>query len=311
MEDVKIQILDKLDLLEELLFEGSRLPFSSSRLVDENETTEVIDEIRELIPKELTQGAKILSSAENYITQAKIKSKHIINEAIKHREELFDKNSIQQEANKRVNEIEEKTKEHCQKMLKEAQLKSISLQKEYEESKIKLDLQINQYKNKLEEESENIKSQLEIEYNQHKRSLSDKHQRNMLEAMNELDNINAEINKLKIETQKDQVSIHNESLKIKQETKVYCELLLSQARNEAKLIQDGANKYTEDSLRDLAVKLQHMSSTVAKGMEEVSKIKNISTSPSRNKPTHYTPLSPIEKAKNKMQTIGNRIKSIH
>ena len=95
MEDVKIEIVEQLDLLEDLLLEGTRIPFSGARLVNENETAEVLDHIRHLIPNEIPKASRILNIAESYIQQSKVKSKKIIDEATEYRDKLLDNSAIQ------------------------------------------------------------------------------------------------------------------------------------------------------------------------------------------------------------------------
>ena len=56
MSETRISSLDLLDQLEEILLDSNRIPFSSARLVDENEAIEILDKIRESIPDELPRN---------------------------------------------------------------------------------------------------------------------------------------------------------------------------------------------------------------------------------------------------------------
>ena len=53
MNDVRFSVLDQLDQLEEVVLEGSRLPFTGGRLVNETDAVELLDAVRDELPKEL------------------------------------------------------------------------------------------------------------------------------------------------------------------------------------------------------------------------------------------------------------------
>ena len=46
MNDVRFTVLDQLDQLEEVVLEGSRLPFTVGRLVNETDAVELLDAVR-------------------------------------------------------------------------------------------------------------------------------------------------------------------------------------------------------------------------------------------------------------------------
>ena len=56
MSDARFTVLDQLDQLEDVLLEGSRLPFTGGRLVNEGDAVEVLDAIREALPKEVERA---------------------------------------------------------------------------------------------------------------------------------------------------------------------------------------------------------------------------------------------------------------
>ena len=61
MSDARFAVLDHLDQLEDVLLEGSRIPFSGGRLVNEGDAVEVLDAVRETLPKEVERAAQLLA----------------------------------------------------------------------------------------------------------------------------------------------------------------------------------------------------------------------------------------------------------
>ena len=47
MSEIRFSVLDQLDQLEEIVLEGSRIPFSGGRLVNEQDAVELLDAVRE------------------------------------------------------------------------------------------------------------------------------------------------------------------------------------------------------------------------------------------------------------------------
>ena len=67
MNDVRFSVLDQLDQLEEVVLEGSRLPFTGGRLVNETDAVELLDAVRDELPKELERAAKLLDRRDEFI----------------------------------------------------------------------------------------------------------------------------------------------------------------------------------------------------------------------------------------------------
>ena len=60
MSEARLTVLDQLDQLEEIVLEGSRVPFTGGRLVNEGEAVDVLDAVREVLPKELERADTVL-----------------------------------------------------------------------------------------------------------------------------------------------------------------------------------------------------------------------------------------------------------
>ncbi len=57
MSEARITVLEQLDQLEEIVLEGSRIPFSGGRLVNEQDAVEVLDAVRESLPGQIEHFA--------------------------------------------------------------------------------------------------------------------------------------------------------------------------------------------------------------------------------------------------------------
>ena len=71
MAEAAITVLNQLDQLEEVVLEGSRIPFSGGRLVNEQDAIEVMDAIRDCLPEQLQLAVYLIRQREEYISQAK------------------------------------------------------------------------------------------------------------------------------------------------------------------------------------------------------------------------------------------------
>ena len=69
MSEPRFTVLDQLDQLEEIVLEGSRIPFSGGRLVNEQEAVEVLDAVRETLPAQVNQADQLLQKRQELITQ--------------------------------------------------------------------------------------------------------------------------------------------------------------------------------------------------------------------------------------------------
>ena len=61
MDEVRLSLLEQLEQIEELLLDGSRIPFSGGRLVNEQEAMDVLVALRESLPNQLIEASKIIN----------------------------------------------------------------------------------------------------------------------------------------------------------------------------------------------------------------------------------------------------------
>ena len=87
MSDARFTVLDQLDQLEEIVLEGSRLPFTGGRLVNEGDAVEVLDAIREAMPKEVERAGQLLDRRDEFINTARQQAEEIVQQAQRQREQ--------------------------------------------------------------------------------------------------------------------------------------------------------------------------------------------------------------------------------
>jgi len=76
-----MDILTLIDRIEELVFKGRSLPFSSSKMVDPEKVYEIIDEIRTQFPDELKQARWIVKERQEMLEEAEKEANRVLEEA--------------------------------------------------------------------------------------------------------------------------------------------------------------------------------------------------------------------------------------
>lgn len=89
-----MKVLELLSELEEIVEKGNTLPFSSKALVNPEEIIEIIAEIREELPSELTEARKVMDQSKRILVEAESDAERIRADAEKKLKELIDTNEI-------------------------------------------------------------------------------------------------------------------------------------------------------------------------------------------------------------------------
>ena len=100
-------VLDQLDQLEEIVLDGTRVPFSGGRLVNEQDAIELMDAVREALPPQLAQAEELVAKKDEFINQARQQAEEILNQARQQREQLINSQAIRQEAERQGAELRE------------------------------------------------------------------------------------------------------------------------------------------------------------------------------------------------------------
>ena len=81
MSEIRFPVLDQLDQLEEILLEGSRIPFSGGRLVNEQDAVELLDAVRDTLPAQIAQADQLLQKRDEFIATAQKQAEDIVQKA--------------------------------------------------------------------------------------------------------------------------------------------------------------------------------------------------------------------------------------
>ena len=100
-----MDVLKLIDEIEDILENGSSLPFSSKVMVDVDELYEIIREIRIKLPDEIKQATWIKEERQRILAEAQKDADTLINEAELRLEELIEEDEITKKAKEMAEEI--------------------------------------------------------------------------------------------------------------------------------------------------------------------------------------------------------------
>ncbi len=166
MENHYLKTLDQLDELEELLLEGSRIPFCSSRLVNEHEAYDLIEQIRASIPQEITKARHIINSKEDCIKQGRIKAEILLKDAINEREQILNSHEIKLQAEKIAQDIKRKAQLEHERIISDAKQRSNNVDRRISSELIQQEKHFKARKQKVKRELINLQRQLNNKYSQ-------------------------------------------------------------------------------------------------------------------------------------------------
>jgi hypothetical protein len=116
-----IDILYLLDRLEEVLASGSRLPFSSRTMIDEQECLDIPDQIRVALPEEIKQARRINSEHDAIVAEGEARAQQIIREAEERAAEKVEEHALVRAAQARAEQVEAEAQAHSEEMRREAE----------------------------------------------------------------------------------------------------------------------------------------------------------------------------------------------
>ena len=102
----RVDILYLLDQLEEVLGTGSKVPFTSRTLVDEQEVLDILDQIRMSIPEELKAARRVSQERDQVLADAQAEADRLLRDAEQHAAGRLAEHSLVRVAEGRASEIE-------------------------------------------------------------------------------------------------------------------------------------------------------------------------------------------------------------
>jgi vacuolar-type H+-ATPase subunit H len=111
-----MKVLELLDELEEIIEVASSVPVVRKVMVDPNEITEIVKEIRLELPDEIQQAQWIKNERSRILDEAKAEYENIISDAKAKAEKLCEEDEITVMAKNRAEEILRVARENCSVM---------------------------------------------------------------------------------------------------------------------------------------------------------------------------------------------------
>lgn len=112
-------ILELIDRLEDLVAQGSRVPWGGKVMVDEDEVLALVDQLRMSIPQEIKQARRVVQERQKIITDAQGEADKILSVAKERAEYLMNEQGLVNEAKARSEEILRQSREHSRKSMEE------------------------------------------------------------------------------------------------------------------------------------------------------------------------------------------------
>jgi N-glycosylase/DNA lyase len=114
-----VEISRMLDLLEEQVRTGMRVPLTNRVAVEEEEFLATVDQLRASIPAELRQARRVIQDRQEIILAAQNEAERIINIARERAEYLTSSEGVMAEARHRSEELLRQSRSHNQKSVDE------------------------------------------------------------------------------------------------------------------------------------------------------------------------------------------------
>jgi hypothetical protein len=105
-----MDILHLVDRLEELFNESRPIPLTHNVIVDEDRFLDIIDQMRISIPEEVKKAQQVFAQKDRVLAQAQEEANRTISLAREKAEQLIEKDSIAQDAQRRAGQILEQAR---------------------------------------------------------------------------------------------------------------------------------------------------------------------------------------------------------
>jgi general L-amino acid transport system ATP-binding protein len=132
------------------------------------------------------------------------------------------------------------------------------------------------------------------------------HERSRQQAMQELEAIRQEGLRVQRESQAEAERLHSDALQFRQQTQQQVDALIGRSRQEAGAIEEGANRYAEQVLGELEVRLKELSQVVLGGRRELVRLQ--SKDPGQVRPTEVTAVVPEAEGVSRARRTANRLR---
>ncbi len=138
-----------IDRLEALVERGSRVPFSSKVMVDEQEFMAILEALRQAFPRELRQARRVLQERQRIITEAQLEAQRILATAQERAQYIMSEQGIMNETRVRCEEMLRQAKEQKLRAINEANRYTRELLEQAESALLEATSQIQRVKARL------------------------------------------------------------------------------------------------------------------------------------------------------------------
>lgn len=125
-----MSVRDTLDKVEDLVASASHLPLTGKALINEEELTALIEELRKALPQELDRAEQIIRDKDNMIQAAQQQAEKIIKDAQRQAERLVDENDIVLKARKKAQTVTTEAHQQSNAIIEHARLQARQFQDE-------------------------------------------------------------------------------------------------------------------------------------------------------------------------------------
>lgn len=109
-------IEELIDMLDELMATATRIPLSGKSAIDIDKLSEIVGEMRLVLPMEIKQAQQVVIDKNNILAEARAEAEQIVHQAERRRSEILDESDIIKEAHRRANEFINKSQNECADM---------------------------------------------------------------------------------------------------------------------------------------------------------------------------------------------------
>lgn len=113
-------ILQLVDQLTEMLYQGKEVPLSRYRMVDADEFTQMLDRMRISVPSSVRESERTLAERDRILAEAQAEAEAIVSEAKARAAAMLQDNEVIAVANREANQILQDSRKQAQEQMKEA-----------------------------------------------------------------------------------------------------------------------------------------------------------------------------------------------
>ncbi len=155
IEEMGFPLVEEIDRLEEMLFQGMTLPIIKKILVDEETINDQLDDLRLNIPDCYVQALEILAQRDKMIADAQNYAQKIVENAQRKAGQLLDESRIVQKAEAQAYQVKKQVQDDCENL----QRKTMT---EVEQIRKKIQQEATQMKKQAIREAEEIHREADI-----------------------------------------------------------------------------------------------------------------------------------------------------